>query len=86
MNLENDKSSYDINFYNGEKTRLENEWNDNNKEADKKGRDCLSSYMINKKLNFGLVLLSIILWWYLLQIIYYKVFLYIVLGSKKIKK
>lgn len=83
VKLENDKSSYDINFYNEEKNRLENEWNDNNKKADKKVNDCLFAQRINKKLNIGLVLLSTILLWYLLQVIYYKVLLYIVLGNKK---
>lgn len=42
--------------------------------------NCDKSFPVHRLLNFGLALLSTILLWYLLQIIYYKILLYIVFG------
>jgi len=83
MRLENNKSSYDINSYNVEQDRLQREWDNINKEEKGRIDNCFTTYPIHNKLNLGLALLSTILLWYLLQIIYYKVLLYVVLGSNK---
>lgn len=86
MELENNKSSYGTDYYNAEKNRLRQEWDDISKEAEQRINDCFSLNPIHNKLNLGLALFSTILIWYLLQIIYYKILLYVVLGSNKIVK
>jgi hypothetical protein len=86
MALENNKSSYGTDYYNAEKNRLQQDWDGITKEAEQRIDDCLSSNPIHNKLNISLALLSTILLWYLLQVIYCKVLLYVVLGNNKIVK
>ncbi|MCX6743817.1 MAG: hypothetical protein NT116_06335 [Candidatus Parcubacteria bacterium] len=83
MKLEQNKSSYNINSYNDERDRLQKEWDDIYKEIHERINNCYAIYPIHIKLNIGLALLSFILLGYLLQIVYYKIFLYIVTGSNK---
>lgn len=85
MQLTKDKSSYDTNSYSDERNRLQKEWDNIYKEINEGVKNCYASNPIHTKLNIGLALFSAILLGYLLQIIYYKVFLYIALGSNNKK-
>lgn len=83
MELENNKSAHGIDYYNEEKNRLRREWDGISKDAKQRIDDCLSLNIVHNKSNFGLALLSALLLWYLLQVVYYKVILYVALGNKK---
>jgi hypothetical protein len=83
MLLESNKSSYTTTAYTAKEDALQNEWDNIYAEMGQKNADCIKNYPIHAGLNFLLGLIGTLLLSYLLQIIYYKVVLYIVIGNQQ---
>lgn len=83
MTLGQNKPSMDISTYNAERQRLKQEWDDINKDWKRNVQMCYDTYPINTTINIGLALLTLVVVWYLSQLLYYRIFIYIVLGENK---
>ncbi|MDD5731952.1 MAG: hypothetical protein PHU42_03620 [Patescibacteria group bacterium] len=82
MKLEQNKSSYNDVSYKAEMDKLKQENDDIYKAMYKGGNECDARYS-NRQQNLAILIISFIATFYLLQLIYYKIFLYIVLGEDK---
>jgi len=86
MRLEDNKASYDINYYNSEQDRLQKEWDSLYSDAARRIDKCYAVSQSTLKQNIVITFFSVIFSWYLLQIIYYKILLYIAFGKRNVKQ